>query len=61
MTIKVNQSGSTACEYRGPGMACGTCYGTGGTRCSFELEAKEVDLLVTQLFKPWNSFSLSCS
>lgn len=60
MTVKVNKT-STSCEYRGPGMACGTCYGAGGARCSFELDPSEVAQMVDQLFQPWGSRTLSCS
>jgi hypothetical protein len=60
MTIKVNDT-SSVCEFRGLGFACGSCYSVEGTRCSFELGPSQVDQMVTQLFQPWQSLSLTCS
>ena len=60
MTVKISGD-SSRCEFRGLGFACGTCYSTGGTRCSFELDPQEVGQMVNELFKPWQSLTLSCS
>jgi hypothetical protein len=59
MTVKI-QGTSSLCEFRGLGSACGTCFSTGSTRCSFELGPEEVGLMVNELFKPWQSLTLSC-
>jgi len=59
MTVKL-QGKSSQCEFRGLGSACGTCFSTGSTRCSFELNPEEVGLMVNELFKPWQSLTLSC-
>jgi len=55
MTVKI-QGKSSQCEFRGLGSACST----GTTRCSFELNPEEVGLMVNELFKPWQSLTLSC-
>jgi hypothetical protein len=60
MTVKI-QGKSSQCEFRGLGSACGTCFSTGATRCSFELNPEEVGLMVNELFKPWQSLTLSCT
>jgi len=59
MTVKI-QGNSSLCEFRGLGSACGTCFSTGSTRCSFELGPEEVGIMVNELFKPWQSLTLSC-
>jgi len=59
MTVKL-QGNSSQCEFRGLGSACATCFSTGATRCSFELNPEEVGLMVNELFKPWQSLTLSC-
>jgi len=60
MTVKISGD-SSQCEFRGLGLACGTCFSTGATRCSFELNPVEVGLMVNELFKPWQSLTLSCT